>query len=241
MNPMNGSVGGRRAAVLAAIVLGTGLLFVAGSDLRHRVGVDFSLEGLESLRAWILELGWRGPLAFTLLVTFRGFLLIPSHIPLILGGVVFGALGGTSWGALGLIASALLQFGAARVLGDDWVQPRLGADGRAIEERIRRFGPGPVWLVTAHPLGPQTPVNLCAGLVAMDVWRFALAVALAAPLRAGMYATLGTSAVHWEASTSIGLALAFGVLVLLPLASPSVRRRLVGSRGVVPNPQRTNG
>lgn len=241
MSPRSGSRAPRRAAILAAIVLGTGLLFVAGSDLRRRLGVDFSLAGLESLRAWILGLGWRGPLAFTLLVTFRGFLLIPSHIVLILGGIVFGALGGTGWGALGLIASALLQFGAARVLGDDWVQPRLGPNGRAIEERIRRFGPGPVWLLTAHPFGPQTPVNLGAGLVAMDVWRFTLAVALAAPLRAGVYATLGTSAVEWNASTSVGLALAFGVLVFLPLASPSVRRRLAGPRRVVPDPQRTNG
>ena len=235
MNPENLPSAARRLAVGAAIVLATGLLFVAGSELRARLGVEFSLEGLERLRAWILGLGWRGPLAFTLLVTFRGFLFIPSHVVLILGGVVYGPLGGTAWGALGLILSALLQFGAARVLGDDWVQPRLGANGRAVEARLRRFGPGAVFLFTAHPLGLQTPVNLGAGLVAMNAWRFALALGLAAPLRAGVYATLGTSVVQWGASTSLGLALAFGVLVLLPLASPAVRRRVLGSSGKVPD------
>ena len=140
MNPENLPSAARRLAVGAAIVLATGLLFVAGSELRARLGIEFSLEGLERLRAWILGLGWRGPLAFTLLVTFRGFLFIPSHVVLILGGVVFGPLGGTAWGALGLVLSALLQFGAARLLGDDWVQPRLGANGRAVEARGASHG-----------------------------------------------------------------------------------------------------
>ncbi len=224
-----------RGLVLAGILAVTVALYVVGSDVRQDLGIEFSVEGLETLRMRILGLGWQGPLVFVLLVTFRGFLLIPSHIPLILGGIVFGALAGTSWGALGLLLSALLQFGAARILGDDWVQPRLGADGRAIEERIRRFGPGPVWLLTAHPLGPQTPINLGAGLVAMDLWKFALAVALAAPLRAGVYAMLGTSAVRWNASTSIGLAVAFGIIALLPLASPTLRHRLWGAPAVRPD------
>ena len=67
-------------------------------------------------------------------------------------------------------------------------------------------------------------------------WRFALALGLAAPLRAGVYATLGTSVVQWDASTSLGLALAFGALVLLPLASPAVRRRVLGRSGEVSDP-----
>lgn len=226
---MSRAGGPRRTAILIAVVAGAAALFLVGSDVRQRMGFEFSTEGLESLRAWILSLGWKGPLAFTVLVALRGFLFLPSHVVLVLGGISFGVVGGTLWGAVGILLSALLQFGAARILGDDWLQPRLGAQSRVFEERIRRFGPGAVWIFTAHPLGPQTPINLCAGLVAMNVGNFVLAVVLAAPIRAGVYAALGNSVVAWDDATSLYLAVAFVALVCLPLAIPSVRRWLAGA------------
>jgi uncharacterized membrane protein YdjX (TVP38/TMEM64 family) len=65
-------------------------------------------------------------------------------------------------------------------------------------------------------------------LIAMDLWRFALAVALAVPLRAALYALLGTSALDLGGTTSLALGLFFVLVCLLPLANAGVRRRLLG-------------
>jgi len=211
--------------ILALLVVAA---FAVGSQIREQLGFSFSVEGLTDLRQWVDSLGWRGPAVFVGLVTFRNFLMLSSHVVLILGGLVCGALGGILWGALGLIASALMQFLAARVLGDDWVRPRVGDRYAVLEERIRRVGPAPVWAITAHPAGPQTPVNLLAGFVGLPIWKFALAVALAAPLRAAAYSVLGTGILTWGLATSIGVGIGLVVLPLLPLSFPAVRTWVLG-------------
>jgi uncharacterized membrane protein YdjX (TVP38/TMEM64 family) len=213
--------------ILAVLVVAA---FALGSQVREQLGFSFSLEGLAELRQWVEGLGWLGPAVFVCLVTFRTFLLLSSHVVLILGGLAFGMLGGTFWGALGLILSALLQFFAARLLGDDWVRPRLDRRHAVLEDRIRRLGPAPVWAVTAHPAGPQTPVNLAAGLAGLPIWEFGLAVVLAAPLRAGAYSVLGTGILSWGLAASLAVALGLAVLLLVPLFAPTVRSWILGTQ-----------
>lgn len=211
--------------------------FAGGSELRAQLGFSFSLEGLTELRQWVEDLGWRGVAVFVGLVTFRLFLLLPSHVVLILGGLVFGAVGGAAWGALGLALSAFLQFFAARLLGDDWVRPRLEGRHAALEDRIRRLGPAPVFAVTAHPAGPMTPINLAAGLVGLPIWEFALAVVLAAPLRAGLYSVLGTSILSWGPVASVAISFGLLVLVFVPLMIPGIRSWVLGTEpGTPPKP-----
>ena len=212
--------------ILAVLVVAA---FAVGSQVREQLGFSFSVEGLTDLRQWVDGLGWRGPAVFVGLVTFRIFLLLSSHLVLVLGGLVFGTLGGTLWGALGLILSALLQFLAARLLGDDWVRPRLGERHAVLEDRIRRRGPAPVWAITAHPAGPQTPVNLAAGLVGLPIRELGLAVLLAAPLRAGAYSQQGTGILSWGLAASLAVGLGLAVLLLVPLLVPTVRSWVLGT------------
>jgi uncharacterized membrane protein YdjX (TVP38/TMEM64 family) len=204
------------------------VLFAGGLYARQHIDVEFSLDGLESLRTWVLGFGWLGPVIFVALVTFRTFLFVPSALALVLGGIAFGALMGTALGALGLVLSAVIQFAAARAFGDDWVRPRLGAHGREIEEHLNRAGPGLVAIATAHPAGPMTPFNLAAGLSSMPVLIFALAVTLAGPVRAGAYAVVGSSILEWGWLTSLTVAVALGAIALLPLLHPGVRAWLLG-------------
>jgi uncharacterized membrane protein YdjX (TVP38/TMEM64 family) len=144
-------------------------------------------------------------------------------VVLILGGLVFGAWGGTLWGAIGLIFSALLQFTAARIFGEDWVRSRLRDGYETLRERIRSLGSALVFVVGAHPAGPMTPTNLAAGLVSLPAWEFTLAVSLAAPLRAGVYSLLGTSILSWGPLVSLAVGVGLVALVLLPLSIPAVR------------------
>lgn len=219
----------RKWALLTGLALLVLAAFAVGSQVREQLGFSFSVEGLTELRRWVEGLGWRGPAVLVGLVTFRNFLLLPSNILLILGGLVFGTFGGTLWGTLGLILSALLQFFAARLLGDDWVRPRLHDRYAVLEDRIRRLGPAPVWAVTAHPAGPQTPVHLTAGLAGLPIWEFVLAVVLGAPLRAGVCSVLGTAILSWGLAASLAAGLGLAVLLLVPLLVPAVRNWVLGT------------
>ena len=216
-----------KRALPLAVLLGLAVLFAAGWAARQQLDLEVSLAALERLRLWVLEFGWRGPVVFIGLVTFRSFLFLPSALVLVLGGVAFGVAAGTLLGALGLVLSAGIQFAAARVLGDEWVRPRLGEAGRRLESRLQRAGPWAVALATAHPAGPITPANLAAGLTSMPVFAFALAVVVAGPVRAGAYAWVGSSIVDLGPWRSALLAAALLAIALLPLLHPRVREWLI--------------
>lgn len=207
------------------------LLVVALYGIGRWLGrdLDLALSGdtLFVARDWIAAYGWLGPGIYVAVVSFRTFLALPSALVLILGGVAFGAWEGALWGALGLFCSGHLQYGLARLLGDEWVRERLGSRAPAVERHLDRSGPLFVGAMTAHPAGLLTPTNLLAGLGAMSLQPFALAVLLGAPIRAGLYAALGSAVLDRGLGWSLTLAVVLGGLALLPLAHPRVRAMLV--------------
>jgi uncharacterized membrane protein YdjX (TVP38/TMEM64 family) len=202
-------------------------LFVAGGILRRQFEIDFAVESLEEMRAWVQSFGALGPSVFVGLVAFRTFLLLPSHLVLIAGGLAFGALAGTLWGTVGLGASGLLQYGGARVFGDGWKR-RAEEHGNDWTYRVRRAGPTLVTLTTAHPAGPLTAVNVGAGLAGIASAPFIVAVLAGAPFRAGAFATLGNAILSWGVWTSLALAVVLGTLAGIPLLFPGVRSWLFG-------------
>lgn len=202
-------------------------LFVAGGMLRREFEIDFAVESLEQMRLWVQGFGALGPSVYVGLVTFRAFLLLPSHVVLLAGGLAFGALGGTLWGAIGLTCAGLIQYAGARVFGDRWQSSAGGRDGYW-SRRAKRAGPTLVALATAHPAGPATPVNVGAGLAGIAALPFLLAVLLGAPFRAGAWATLGDAILSWGIWTSLGIAIGLGTLAGLPLLSPRFRTWLLG-------------
>lgn len=208
-------------------LLGLALLIVilvfVGQQLREQFGVNFSLESAAQFNTWIESLGWIGPLGFVVLVVSRLFIGLSSHIVLILGGIAFGIAGGIIWGALGLTISAAIQYLVARLFTERLREQASGSRYWRIESQISRYGVAPVFLITAHPLGPQTIVNVAAGLLGLPFVRFLLAIAMSTPIRAGFYAVLGASVLSlaWEQILTMTLALV--VVALLPLAFPKVR------------------
>jgi len=213
----------RRFAPLLLVAL-VAVLVVGGRAVRASLGI-----GLEpgSIQSAVAALGWKGPALFVGLVTFRQFLLLPSALVLPAGGVVFGALEGTLLGALGILLSAALKYGLARTLGRDWLRARFGAAVDAFERHAEAAGPLVVGAVTAHPMGPMSPVYWGAGFAAVPPVGFLVAVALAAPVRAFAFSFFGSTLLDpgtprfWVA-TFVLLAVA-----LLPLAHPGFRARLL--------------
>ena len=200
------------------------LLLHAGQEFRASAGIELSPE---SLRAYVQRVGPIAPAVFLGMVTFRSLLLLPSAIVLTAGGLLFGAPLGALIGGLGLVASALWCFAIARWMGRDWVQSRIPARLRPLEERAESIGPPLIGLATAHPMGTMTPLYFAAGLSRIRLAPFLAACALAGPFRAGLYAWFGSQLLDVG---SPRFWLATGVLVaaaLLPLAHPAVRRWLL--------------
>ncbi len=209
----------RRLYVLLFLVVA----FLLGSTAQEQLGISFTVEGLEVFRGWVESLGWWGPAVFVLLVIFRLFIGLSSHLILILGGLAFGVTGGIVWGSLGLIASALVLFYLAQQLGADWVQRRFGDQYTAMMERIQRVGALAIFAISAHPIGLLTPAHLAAGLVGLNVAQFLLAVTLAAPIRAAPYAFLGTAVLDLTGTQSLAIAGVLLLVFVLPLFIPKVR------------------
>ena len=163
----------RRSAVIGFVTVA----YLVGSTAQEQLGISFNAEGLEEFRQWVAGLGWLGPAVYILLVIFRLFIGLSSHLVLILGGLAFGVAGGILWGTIGIVLSGLVLFYLARLLGADWVRNRFGDQYTGMMDRIQRVGAIAVFVVTAHPVGLLTPAHLAAGLVGLRTRDFALAVA----------------------------------------------------------------
>lgn len=211
-----------------ALVAVIAALFLGGQVVRASLGIELSAE---SLRELVLGLGWKAAAVFVGLVTFRQFLFLPSAVVLPVGGLVFGMELGTALGALGILASAALKYSIARGLGREWLRPYFGAAVDAFEKHAAAAGPLLVGLVTAHPMGPMTPVFWGAGFAAVPAVTFLLTVAVTAPIRAFAYSFFGSTLLEpgtprfWIASFLLAAA------ALAPLAHPGIRARLMSAAG----------
>lgn len=211
-----------RQLLPVSVLVIAGLLFFAGHHLRNEFSIGFSVDSLEEMRIWVAGFGRLAPSVFVCVVAFRAFLFLPSSAVLIGGGLAFGTLAGTLWGSLGLALSGLMQYGAARVFGDAWIRARVRGQNDWTH-RLRRAGPPLVLLVSAHPAGPLTGVNIGAGLAQLHFLPFLIAMTIGVPIRAVTYASLGNSILSWGLPTSLALALGLGTLAALPLASRRIR------------------
>ena len=203
--------------------------FLIGSMMQEQLGISFSAEGLQDFRGWVQGLGWLGPGAFVLLVVFRLFIGLSSHIVLILGGLAFGVTGGVVWGCVGLFVSALVLYYLAQLFGVGWVERRFGEQHTFMLERVKRVGALAIFAITAHPVGLLTPAHLAAGVVDLGVARYSVAVALAAPIRTAPYVFLGTAILDLTLVQSLAIGGVMMVVFVVPLLSPKVRGWMWGS------------
>src|SRR5262245_36318280 len=168
------------------VLLALTVVALAGWALRTRLGLGTSAAEIE---ATVHALGWRGPVLFFALVTFRQFLALPAAVVLSVGGLCFGAVHGTLLGAAGIIVSGLGKFAVARTVGRPWLGARLAP----LEARVERLGPAVIGISTAHPFGILAPFHWAAGLSSLRPLPFAVALCLGAPVRAFAYSAFGAT------------------------------------------------
>ncbi|NNL68096.1 MAG: TVP38/TMEM64 family protein [Myxococcales bacterium] len=223
----NAAPSARRRVLRTLVTLaGVALVLTVAQQARAALGIEWSAE---SLRETVKGYGVWAPLTYLALVCVRQFLALPSMLILTAAGLLFGAALGTLLGGLGIAMNACMLFGTARLMGRQWVLPRLHARWPSFETRARSAGPPFIALMTGHPTGVLTPFHFAAGITAISWPVFLLAVGPAAVVRAGCYSLLGANLLDvgspgfWVASVAIG------VLALAPMAHPGLRRRLLGA------------
>lgn len=96
------------------ILLALALLLAGGTALRRALGIEWSAE---SVQQTIQGFGLWAPLLFIALLSLRFLILIPKLLLLTAGGVLFGALAGSLYGAIGLTVAALIKYGIVQWAG----------------------------------------------------------------------------------------------------------------------------
>jgi uncharacterized membrane protein YdjX (TVP38/TMEM64 family) len=225
MNSDSTALTGKRKALrgrlLAFAVVGA--ILVGIHFLREKIGIEWSASSIQQA---VGDFGPLVPIAYVVLVMFRQALVLPSALLLTTAGLLFGAPMGTLLGAVGITLNAFTLFTGARLLGRNWVEPRIRARYPKFEQHAKTAGPWLIALMTGHPMGVLTPFHFAAGVTRMTWLVFLVAVGPAAIVRAACYSFLGANLLD---PGSPGLWVASGILVLvalLPLAHPGLRARL---------------
>ena len=205
--------------------LGALALFAAFAVLRRALGLELQPD---AIREAVDEMGVWAPLVFVAIVAFRIPLMVPSALILIAGGLVFGSVEGTLYGAAGLVLSALFLFLTSRWAGREAIESRMPARLHGLLEIAgSRAGAFFIAVGTAYPLGVISAYPLLAGVTGMALPVFLLAVGTGSLGRAALYTYFGSSLVDAEPAQMLlagGLVLA---AMLVPLVFPGSRAWLL--------------
>jgi uncharacterized membrane protein YdjX (TVP38/TMEM64 family) len=223
---LNARPASRRWRLMAVLIL----FVVGGGILRNALGIDWSTEGIRTL---VSDAGVWAPIIFVSLLVFRILLVVPSVILLPAGGLLFGVVEGSIYGAIGLTLSGLLNFGLVRWAGPQAFRNRISPRFQGILEIARsKAGAGAVAVISAYPFGPITITHLGAAIAGMSFFVYLVAVSIGSLVRSATFSLFGASLVE---SDRLGWAsLAMAGAFIIPLLVPRSRAWLRQSFGRAP-------
>ena len=153
LNPMMGSVsawfsrfGKWLVAVIVAMMVIPLLWF--GPQLWEVVQDETALE------AWMIALGWWGPLALVILNAIQIVIApIPGYVVQVAAGFLFGPLWGGVWANIGLLIGSTIAFWLARFYGRPLAGRLVGHERLAQWEHVTHSSSTLVWFILL--LGPM--------------------------------------------------------------------------------------
>jgi uncharacterized membrane protein YdjX (TVP38/TMEM64 family) len=104
----------------------------------------------------------------------------------------------------------------------------LGGVAFGLTEAIIWGGVPALFLITVHPLGPQSPMTIVAGAVRFQFTKFVMTMMVASPIRASIYAVLGGAVLEFDLWLIAQITLGCVVLMILPFLHRKTRRLLLG-------------
>ncbi len=128
-----------------------------------------------ALQRWIEGLGYAGPLAFVALYALGTVLFLPGLALTLAGGALFGPVIGTLLNLSGATIGATLAFLAARHLGSDWVERRVGGRLKRLKDGVDHEGWRFVAFVRLVPLFPFNLLNYALGLTGIRLRHYVIA------------------------------------------------------------------
>ena len=213
-----------RNKLIKVLVVG-GIGAVALFAVRQSLGLELDPEAVRGAAA---SMGVWAPLAFILIMAFRVPLGLPSQVVLVGGGLIFGTVAGTAYGAVGITISAAALFIGARWVGRDVIEARLPDRLRSLMELAgSRVGAAFMAVGTGYPFGPITMYHAVAGLTGMALPIFLVAVLLGAAVRAATYTYFGSSLVSGDSHRLLQALGLMALALLVPLALPRTRSWLL--------------
>jgi uncharacterized membrane protein YdjX (TVP38/TMEM64 family) len=218
----------RRWLAPLLLVLLLAAAYTAGGSIRSSAGLELDVA---VLRQTIHGMGTVAPIAFFGIMVFRNFLALPSVLVLVTGGLLFGTGVTSIAGGAGIVISGVGMCALLRWLGRDALRGLLPAPVearvRGLEARLGRGAPLVVAISTAHPIGALAPLHWAYGLTALPIAPFALVLALTAPLRAYLCASFGAALEDFGSPAFWRATALFAAVLVVPLAIPSLRRRIL--------------
>ncbi|MCA0170957.1 TVP38/TMEM64 family protein [Bacillus sp. RAR_GA_16] len=178
------------------------------------------------IREWIASFGIYAPLIFLLICIGRPFVLFPTSILSVSGGLVFGPLLGTFLAVLGGSIGAFLFFLMARRLGLNILPKSWKRRGETLEKRLSEKGFLYVLLLRLVPFLHFDLVSYVCGVSNVNRRKYYLATLLGMLPGAFALNFLGASFLSNNFTTVL---IAAVILLLLLLISLYIRRKAFGS------------
>ena len=131
----------------------------------------------EILKAWILELGPWGPVAYIVIYSISPVMLLPALPLTVAGGILFGPVGGIIYTAIGSTIGASIAFLISRYLARELVAKLLSKKGlwSELDKEVEKRG----WKIVAFtrliPLFPFNFLNYAFGLTKIKFSHYVLA------------------------------------------------------------------
>jgi len=177
---------------------------------------------VETLQAWVESAGALGPLVFVAVYVFSTVLFLPATILTLLGGFLFGPVGGTLLNLTGATIGSSIAFMIARYTDGGWIRSKAGDGLGKILDRIDAEGWRAVAFFRLVPIFPFNVLNYAFGLSKIPFVHCVIATVLCMAPATAAYTFFGhtfglafsTEDAPWIKYLIAGLVLVAGMLVL---------------------------
>lgn len=168
----------------------------------------------EMIREWVLSWGLLAPIIFIVIFTLRSFVLFPSPILAITGGLTFGFWYGLLFTFIGSTLSAVAAFVAVRTLGTKIVKNRWDEKYAFAKKQIDERGFIYLLILRLLPFINFDIVSYAASFSSVKFRDYLWATMLGIIPGAIIYTSIGSS-VHSEKSSNIIISISFLVILML--------------------------
>jgi uncharacterized membrane protein YdjX (TVP38/TMEM64 family) len=189
--------------------------------------LDFSYLKItpDTIRSAVLSFGWVSPFIYIFLYIVRPFVLFPSSILAIAGGLAFGTIFALIYTVIGELLGALLSFLFARKIGRSFFRGKNDPRLAKLENAMARRGFMAVLLLRMTPIVPFDLVSYAAGIARVSVKAFTLATFIGALPGTFVYSFMGSSIMSgsWKRYVVAGAVYAASITLSLLLRKWTAR------------------